>query len=84
MATGLPSEYRPPLNNDHFFLVPRVVVRHKFDCTGGPRYSRGLRSGNIPRIPKPRITREHCYGPKVVNLHQFILKYTDNRGKTRG
>jgi len=23
--------------------------------TGGPRYSRGFRSKNVPRIPKPRI-----------------------------
>jgi len=30
--------------------------------TGGPRYSRGLRPKNSPRMPKPRITREHCFG----------------------
>jgi len=28
--------------------------------TGGPRYSRGLRSRNIPRIPKPQITMDNC------------------------
>ena len=27
------SEQRPPVNNDHYFGVPRVVVVHKFHCT---------------------------------------------------
>jgi len=27
------SEQRPPVNNGHYFGVPRVVVVHKFDCT---------------------------------------------------
>ena len=27
------SEQRPPVNNSHYFGVPRVVVVHRFDCT---------------------------------------------------
>ncbi len=27
------SEQRPPVNNGHYFCVPRVVVEHRFDCT---------------------------------------------------
>ena len=26
------SEWRPPLNNDHFSNVPQVVVVSRFDC----------------------------------------------------
>ncbi len=26
------SEQRPPVNNGHYFWVPRVVVIHRFDC----------------------------------------------------
>ncbi len=27
------SEQRPPVNNGHYFGVPRVVIVHKFDCS---------------------------------------------------
>jgi len=27
------SEQRPPVNNDHYFRVPWVVVEHRFVCT---------------------------------------------------
>ena len=36
-----------------------------FMNTGGPRYSRGLRSLKVPRIQKPRITREPCFDQYV-------------------
>ncbi len=26
------SEQRPPVNNGHYFWVPRMVVIHRFDC----------------------------------------------------
>jgi len=26
------SEQRPPVNNGHYFWVPKVIVVHKFDC----------------------------------------------------
>ncbi len=40
-------------------------------CTGGPRYSRGLPFQNIPRIPKPWITRDHCFR---ILLSIFAIK----------
>jgi len=30
---------------------------------GFPRYYRGLRLEKMPRIPKPRITMDHCFRP---------------------
>jgi hypothetical protein len=39
--------------------------------TGGPRYSRGLRSENYPRIPKPQIPRENY---PIWKQQIFLLK----------
>jgi hypothetical protein len=48
----------------------------KYNCkTDGPRYLWGLRSGKIPQISKPRITREHSYGQKgglFITIHRKI------------
>jgi len=52
--------------------------------TGGPSYSRWLRSQKVPRVPKPRITREHCMGKKSCFLRQNGQKSADNKGKFCG
>ena len=49
--------------------------------TGGPRYLRGLRPKNIPLIPKPRITRDHCFGLLKPFFPLKKVKIADNQGK---
>ena len=40
--------------------TPSLSLSLSPSSTGGPRYSQGLHSCKFPRIPKLRITREHC------------------------
>jgi len=61
-----------------------VQLLVSFWITGGPRYSRGLRSQKVPRVPKQQITREHCMGKKSCFLRQNGQKSADNKGKFRG
>jgi len=32
-ATKVTAEQQPPVNNGHYFGVPRVVAARRFDCT---------------------------------------------------
>ncbi len=50
-------------------------------CTGDPRYLRGLHSQNITQIPKPRITRDNCFGILLSILPLKRTKSTDTQGK---
>jgi hypothetical protein len=52
--------------------------------TGGPRYSRGLRSGKVQRISKPRIAREQCYGQKVIVCSYLYENPWIIKGKSAG
>ncbi len=40
------------------------------------------RSGNVPRIPKPRITREHCIYSFLVNLWLILTKISSKKRKS--
>ncbi len=51
------------------FSFEQTILFVDENSTGGPRYSRGLRSG---KVQKMRITREHCYGKKVFYMQQTI------------
>ena len=49
------------------------------DNTGDPRYLRELHPKNILRIPKPQITRDHCFGLFMLAMNG--AKFANNRGK---
>ncbi len=80
------------LASTNICIIVKTVHKEKSDLkvlniiryTGFPRYSRGLRSQDIPRITKPRITRDHFAGIFQCFLWQFSLKSANNQGKSHG
>ncbi len=63
------------------YLNDSLKVKAINSNIGAPRYSRGLCSWKVLRIPKPRITREHCYGKKLficTNLYKNPRIIEDN------
>jgi hypothetical protein len=64
------SEHQPPVNNGHYFWVPRVAVLHMFDCIANffvtNSMLRLLGSGYTTSITLSNKPQPHRHSPYVA------------------